>query len=251
MKLIHVSDFHLMPSGETLLGLDPATRMDACLSDIEAFHADAALVVVSGDLSETGGEDTYRILEERVRRSPLPIRLMLGNHDIRANFAAIFPEQMAENGFAQAAIDLPEGRVITLDTLDDGKVTGRLCEIRLGWLKEKLDEAKDRPVYLFMHHPPEKVHLPALDKFGLADPEPLFALLKAHGDIRHIFAGHLHRLVTGGWQGIPFTILRSTNHQTALDFLSPTTSNCFEPPMYSIILAEPDSLVVHIHQFAD
>lgn len=251
MKLIHISDFHLVPAGGTLLGLDPAARMDACLADVEAHHADADLVVVSGDLSETGGEDTYRILEERVSRSKLPIRLMLGNHDIRENFATVFPGQMAENGFAQAAIDLPEGRVITLDTLDDGKVTGRLCDSRLAWLKEKLEEAKGRPVYLFMHHPADKVHLPALDVFGLLDPGSLFALLKAHGDVRHIFAGHLHRLVTGNWQGIPFTILRSTNHQTALDFVSPTTTNCFEPPMYSIILADRDSLIVHIHQFAD
>jgi 3',5'-cyclic AMP phosphodiesterase CpdA len=251
MKLIHISDFHLVSAGETLLGLDPAARMDACLSDVEQFHPDASLVVVSGDLSETGGADTYEILKARVQRSPLTIRLMLGNHDIRENFAAAFPDQMVENGFAQAAIDLPEGRVITLDTLDDGKVTGRLCAARLAWLKDKLDEARGRPVYLFMHHPPAKVHLPALDLFGLAEPEPFFDLLKSHGNVRHIFAGHLHRLITGNWQGIPFTILRSTNHQTALDFVSPKTTNCFEPPVYSIILADPDSLIIHIHQFAD
>ena len=101
MKLIHISDFHLVPAGETLLGLDPVARMDACLSDVEQFHPDASLVVVSGDLSETGGADTYEILKSRVQRSPLTIRLMLGNHDVRENFAAALPDQMAENGFAQ------------------------------------------------------------------------------------------------------------------------------------------------------
>lgn len=251
MKLIHVSDFHLVPAGQMLLGLDPAARMDACLSDIERFHSDAALVVVSGDLSETGGEETYRILKERVSRSPLPIRLMLGNHDVRANFAAVFPDQMSGNGFAQAAIDLPQGRVITLDTLDDGKVTGRLCATRISWLREKLEEAKDRPVYIFMHHPPARVHIPALDGIGLAEPEGFFDLVRARDNVRHVFAGHLHRLVTGNWQGVPFTILRSTNHQTALDFVSETTSNAFEAPLYSIIFAEPDSLVIHFHQFQD
>jgi 3',5'-cyclic-AMP phosphodiesterase len=251
MKLIHISDLHLVPGGQTLLGLDPAARMDACLDDVERLHPDAALVVVSGDLSETGGTDTYEILKQRISRSPLPIQLMMGNHDIRANFASVFPDQMAGNGFAQAAIDLPEGRVITLDTLDDGQVTGRLCPVRLAWLQEKLEEARDRPVYLFMHHPPAKVNLPALDKFGLAEPEAFFDLLATHGNVRHIFAGHLHRLVTGNWHGIPFTILRSTNHQTALDFVSPQTTNCLEPPLYSIVLAEQDSLIIHIHQFLD
>ncbi|QPB18920.1 hypothetical protein [Rhizobium sp. 007] len=167
------------------------------------------------------------------------------------NFAEVFPQQVAPNGFVQAAIDLPDDRVITLDTLDDGKVTGRLCPVRLGWLKEQLKEANGRAVYLFLHHPPAKVHLPALDSIGLAERDAFFDLLKSHGDVRHIFAGHLHRLVTGKWHGIPFTILCSTNHQTALDFVSPQTSNCFEPPLYSIILAEQDSQVIHFHQFQD
>ncbi|KQV70379.1 phosphodiesterase [Rhizobium sp. Root1220] len=249
MKLIHVSDLHLMPPGETLLGLDPLARVNACLADIERFHADAALVVVSGDLSETGTPDTYAALKERLSRFPLQTRLLLGNHDDRANFSAAFPDHVTPDGFAHAAIDLQHGRVIALDTLNDGKVTGRLCPARLAWLAARLEEARGRPVYLFMHHPPAKVHLPALDSIGLADPQPFFDLMTAHGDVRHVFAGHFHRLVTGNRQGIPFTILRSTNHQTALDFVSPQTTNCFEPPLYSIVIAEPDSLVIHFHQF--
>lgn len=250
MKLIHISDLHLVTPGKTLLSLDPLARLDACLADIARLHADAALVVVSGDLSETGAPDTYAALKERLARFPLPVRLLLGNHDDRRNFAAAFPDHMDAEGFAQAALDLPGGKVIALDTLDDGKVTGRLCPARLSWLEARLKEAAEQPVYVFMHHPPGKVHLPGLDTIGLAEPDAFFALLKAHGKVRHIFAGHLHRLISGEWRGIPFTVLRSTNHQTALDFISPHTSNSFEAPLYSIVLAEPDSLVIHFHQFA-
>ena len=41
MKLIHITDLHLMPPGELLWGLDPFARLDAALTDIAAHHADA------------------------------------------------------------------------------------------------------------------------------------------------------------------------------------------------------------------
>ena len=38
MKLIHITDLHLMPPGGTLWGLDPFARLDAALNDIAAHH---------------------------------------------------------------------------------------------------------------------------------------------------------------------------------------------------------------------
>ncbi|TCL71187.1 phosphodiesterase [Rhizobium sp. BK251] len=249
MKFVHLSDAHLVTPGEWLLGLDPLARLEACLADIERHHADAAVVVITGDLSETGTPDTYRSLRAALSRTQLPIRLLMGNHDNREAFAQQFPESVATDGFIHSIFDGPDGRLIFLDTLDQGQVTGKLCPLRLAWLSERLDEAKDRPVYLFMHHPAGRVHLPALDSIGLSSPEVFFEAVRRHGNVRHIFAGHLHRLVTGRWQGVPFTILRSTNHQTALDFVSERTSSSFEPPLYSIVLIEGEDMVMHFHEF--
>ena len=64
----------------------------------------------------------------------------------------------------------------------------------------------DRPIYLFLHHPPFKVGIGSLDDCMLLDPEPLGRLLLAHGNVRHIFYGHVHRPIFGSfgneWRGL-------------------------------------------------
>ncbi|HEX6092236.1 MAG TPA: hypothetical protein VFZ07_02730, partial [Dongiaceae bacterium] len=56
----------------------------------------------------------------------------------------------------------------------------------------------------------------------------------------------------------PFSTLRALNHQVALQF-EPQVSESgrmlvpgsHEPPAYSIVLIDPDSIVIHMHDFLD
>ncbi|TPK85242.1 MULTISPECIES: phosphodiesterase [unclassified Mesorhizobium] len=246
MKIIQLSDPHLMAPGGLLYGSDPLARLDACLADIGENHADADLVVISGDLTNDGERAAYAALRERLAQFSPACRLMLGNHDDRAVFLEMFPHA-AEQGFVQSVFDGSEGRLILLDTLDSGQVEGRLCAARLGWLDERLQEAHDRPVFLFMHHPPFRIHMPVLDAVKLADADTFHDLLARHGNVRHIFAGHVHRLIAGSWRGIPVSTLRSTNHQTALDF-SDSWSLGHESPAYAVIFIDADGVIVHFRE---
>jgi 3',5'-cyclic AMP phosphodiesterase CpdA len=90
--------------------------------------------------------------------------------------------------------------------------------------------------------------MPVLDEVRLADADSFHAVLSRHGNVRHIFAGHVHRLIAGSWRGIPVSTLRSTNHQTALDF-SQSWSLGHEPPAYAVIFIDGDGVVVHFHDF--
>ena len=54
MKIIVVTDLHLVPPPERIYGFDPAARLDACLKDIEALHGDAEFCVITGDLVDRG-----------------------------------------------------------------------------------------------------------------------------------------------------------------------------------------------------
>ncbi|NIO42429.1 MAG: phosphodiesterase, partial [Burkholderiales bacterium] len=62
MKFVQVTDMHIMPPGQELLGLDPRARLDACIADINANHADAELCVFTGDLAEKDYVEAYRNL---------------------------------------------------------------------------------------------------------------------------------------------------------------------------------------------
>jgi 3',5'-cyclic AMP phosphodiesterase CpdA len=167
---------------------------------------------------------------------------MMGNHDDRA----AFPDAPMQGGFAQSAVDFPTGHVILADTLEPGDVEGRLCDARLAWLDAALEGARN--ALPFLHHPPFAIGIPSLDDSRLIDADRLRTVVARHGNVRHIFAGHVHRFATDSWAGIPFTTMRGTNHQSALRFFGPHEVS-FEPPAYAVILMDGHDVVVHPHEF--
>ena len=255
MKIIHVADPHLTPPGERLFGLDPNARLSAAIADINAFHRDAALVFIAGDLVNDGKPASYAALAHALGTLKPPCRLLMGNHDERSAFRAAFPDHPVDAaGFVQSVCETPEGAFVLLDTLDPGHDSGRLCQARLDWLKGALRALAGRSVFLAMHHPPAPIGVPVLDRIALVDEEA-FAEVIAHSgvNIRHIFCGHVHCLTHGAWRGIPFSAQRSLIHQfeAPLAPLDERIVGSYEQPAYSIAVIEPRSIAIHVREFLD
>lgn len=249
MKLIQITDLHLRGDGRLVCGLDPTASLAKAVADINRHHADADLVVFTGDLSDDGSQASYRLLADLLDPLIPPSRLLLGNHDDRSAFRAVFPDAPAEDGFVQSAMDAQAARLLFLDTLDEGAVAGRLCDRCLAWLDRRLGEASD-PVLVFMHHPPFDIGMPPLDEVKLADAQVFAGVLARHGKVRHIFAGHVHRLCSGTWNGIAISTGRGTNHQTAPLFGAKDFAVGFETPAYNVIMLDGPSIVVHAQEIA-
>ena len=247
MKFLHVTDTHLLKPGVQNLGLDPAERLRACVADILAEHADAQFCVITGDIAHWGEAQAYGSFAQIMASLPMPLHILLGNHDDRETFKACLPQvEVDSNGFIQTCIDQPDGRYLMLDTLDPGKPSGIYCVQLQGWLRARLDSAGEQPVYLFMHHPPFDLGIPALDRIGLANQGEFAALVAGRRNIRHLFFGHAHRPISGSWQGIPISTLFGTAHQVALDIedrgLLRYTQ---EDPCYGVVLVNDDAVIVH------
>lgn len=252
MKLIQISDLHFVPPGIRLLGLDPRARLEAAIADINAHHGDAELCILSGDLVDVATPEAYGALRETLAGLSVPYRAMIGNHDDRAVFRQAFPETPTDkNGFVQSVVSTPAGDLVLLDTHEPGTAGGAYCARRQAWLRARLAEAAGRPVYLFMHHPPFHIGIPSLDRIALDDP-PAFAAALDGAAVAHIFFGHAHRPLAGGWRGIPFSGVRATVHQVPLDMktVEPTPYS-FEPPGYAVALIADGHTVVHHHDFLD
>jgi 3',5'-cyclic AMP phosphodiesterase CpdA len=253
MKIIQITDTHVVGPGLKLYGLDPRTRLDAAIADINRHHADAALAVVTGDLTHWGEIEAYRNFAEAIAALKVPAVTLLGNHDRRANALEILRTAPRDQfGFVQGTRDTPAGRLVFLDTLDEASHAGQMCAQRFAWFERALAETPaDQPIFVFMHHPPFAVGVRAMDEIALTERARFRSVVAPYvSRIRHIFFGHVHRPISGSWAGIPFSTLRGTNHQVAFD-LDPAGPHLasHEPPAYGVALLSDDSVVVHAHDY--
>jgi Icc protein len=252
MKLIHITDPHVSAPGKRVWGLDPIRRLERCLEDVVAYHSDARACIITGDLSDDGTEASYRALAECLGSFPLPTRLLVGNHDKREVFAAVFgDEQRDAEGFIQGSLDLQDHRLLFLDTVKDAPTSaGAYCARRRAWLKDRLETAEGRSALIFMHHPPFDIGHALMDLIKLEEPDDFHAVVRGH-DVKHLFFGHAHRAISGQWRGIPFSALPSLNHQLPLVGGSVATVYSEEPAMYGVAMIEADRTVVHMDAFLD
>ena len=253
MKFLQISDLHLMGGNALLYGLNPQDRLRACVSHINLHHADADFAVFTGDLTQTGTLEAYAALKSILSELSIPFHLMVGNHDDRENFKVAFPKAPADpNGFIQFTLDTAAGYFICLDTLEPGQPHGTFCTARREWLEQQLSIAKNRSVYLFMHHPPFQVGLRRMDDIRLIDSAAFTDLVVGRSNIKHLFFGHLHRSLSGSWHGIPFSNVPGTNHQMELNFVKTgVVPGSHEPPAYAVVFPKPELTLVHLHNFLD
>jgi len=251
MKLIQVTDLHLLRPGLGIFGIDPKARLEACIEDINRHHGDAALCIFTGDLTDRGEPEAFALLREVLATLKPPYRLMLGNHDDRPNFLAAFPESERDGaGFVQSRISLKGRELLLLDTHEPGQGAGTYCPARCAWLSQALAAAEERPVYIFMHHPPFDIGVPSLDRIKLSHGKEFAAVVAEAGNLAHIFFGHVHRPVSGSWMGIPFSALRSTAHQVAFDLEAADKVPYSEAaPQYGVIMTDEQQTTVHLHDF--
>lgn len=253
MKLIHLTDTHVIGEGE-LYGQDPAARLRAAVASINAEHSDAAFVVLTGDMTHWGDTAAYERFSREIKKLNMPVHLMVGNHDDTAAFGVAFPETPRdEDGFVQSGFDTPFGRFLLLDTKDPDTHAGAYCPARQAWLGRELDQT-DCPIVLFMHHPPFKTGIASMDRIMLQDAEAFHDVIAPHkARIRHLFFGHVHRAIFGNWRGISYSCMRGLNHQVALELkgAADRIAANFEPPAYGVVAFSDDQVTIHLHDFAD
>jgi 3',5'-cyclic AMP phosphodiesterase CpdA len=255
-KLLFLSDIHICPEGETIIGLDPLARLRSALSAALSEHSDATALILLGDLTHHGDVASYARLADALRDCPVPIIPMLGNHDQRDAFRQIFANApLSPGGYVQQFRDIDAHRIITLDSLDgppytQGHHVGRLCSDRLAFLEAALSDRDGRHAVVCIHHPPFDTGITGMDKIKLADGDAFLDLLASHGNL-HLVCGHVHRTISGNTRGVPWTIFKSPCHQGLLELDVPNahlSSN--EPGAYGIALLMTDGIVVHSEDVA-
>ncbi len=254
-KILVFTDMHIREAGQTIRDIETLDRFAGGLEHALRRHPDAERIVLMGDLANSGKIAEYERLKPLLDACPIPVSLMPGNHDNRDNLLAVLPDTPTSGGFLQTVADAGDTRLIMLDTLDgppyrNDHHSGVLCDDRMAWLRAALDDARDRRVLVFMHHPPVAVGLDGMDAIRLTNDRAFLDLVKSYPNVAHIFTGHLHRTVSGNVEGLGFTVVKSTAIQTPLVLEGQGASmSTTGPGAYGLILLTPQSVVIHTEDF--
>lgn len=253
MKVVQISDLHLVSPGMGLHGLDPEDRLSSAIAAINRHHADAEFCIITGDLADAGDPEAYRLLKRHLQKLEMPVHLMIGNHDNRQIFTNEFPDAPRDQaGFVQTAFKYKDSAFILLDTVCQGGSWGEFCEERAAWLTGQSKQFQGLAIHIFMHHPPFDIGIPKLDAIRIRNPELLDGVLGRIKGIRQVFFGHVHRPIAGTCRGIPFSAIPGLNHQVKLDLLGRDRIRyTHEPPMIGVILIGRDQTVIHFDNHLD
>lgn len=253
LKFVVLSDLHLAAPGVPVNGLDTGARAAEALETILRDHTDAAFVLLAGDLADRGEVAAYRLLDTLIADLPMPVYMTLGNHDDRAAFLSVFGDGHDDpRGRVSVAFDAGGHRIILLDTTEPGLVGGRLCDGRLAWLADRLDEAEDRPVIIVQHHHANPLFLP-VDEIILENAADYVTVLQRHPEVRQVIAGHVHLPSAAVWKGIPMTTLAGSHYSVSPHVPGvPGRQRQLEgPAQMAVVLAHPDGVTMHFQDHGE
>ena len=252
-KIIVFTDLHF---GQEKAGNLPKERLTKGIAHVAEHNPDAAHIILTGDLTHDGVVRDYETLRDVLAGAPCPVHFMVGNHDIRENFQAVFPAvDKTKTGHVQKVIDTEFATLVLLDTLQAPPYSypfshiGVLCADRLAWLDAQL-AASEKPCILFLHHPPHDTGFVAMDAIKLGNGPEFYDLIERHGNVQQIVCGHVHRTISGVHRGVPFCQFKSLVGQMpmlfdVMDFHMETD----EPAAYGILMLTPDGVLAHTEDF--
>jgi 3',5'-cyclic-AMP phosphodiesterase len=256
MLVAQITDTHIVAPGTLFMDtVDTASALERAVSVLNRLDPAPDVVVLTGDLVESGAAEEYAHLRSLLAPLRIPVFAIPGNHDARDAMREAFFDDgyLPRQGFLHYVIEDYRLRIIALDTLIPGEGGGILCPDRLHWTKEALEAAPDRPTLVLMHHPPFVTGIARMDRAGLSGTAAFAEIVQSHPQIERILCGHLHRAIESRFAGTIAGTAPSTAHQVALD-LRPGARLSFtlEPAGYQLhYWREGAGLITHTANIGD
>ncbi|MDB4558873.1 phosphodiesterase [Amylibacter sp.] len=201
-KILQISDTHIVARGDIVSGRletsDPLKRLVQRIEDSRAEIGPIDALLISGDLSDDGSEQSYQHIRDLVAPLNLPTYVIPGNHDMREPLSTAFLSDgyLPETGPLNWVRRIGDIHLIGLDTLIEGHRSGALDQTTLTFLSNTLESIASGPVLLALHHPPFRTGIHFMDEIGLGTiPELSEILSKYKGELR-IACGHIHTMMT-------------------------------------------------------
>ena len=192
--LVQLSDCHVSADPNTeYRGCQPMDHLERLEPVARELAPDA--LVLSGDVSEDGSAESYRLVSKLVEHWAKPVAWLPGNHDERP----VMEQALDRPGFLAGPVCCFGGwQVVMLDSAWHDRPEGELNDERLAPLDELGDE---QPALVFVHHQPIAVGSPWIDKYPLVENHRLWERLD-NRVVKAVAFGHVHQVFEGEHDGI-------------------------------------------------
>lgn len=211
MNIVHISDIHYRRTYEAydegykgmLANMqDPLLPLEKCLTKINS-QLPIDLLIISGDLTDGGDTEDYRIVKETVESvvGNVPTVVTLGNHDRKSDFRKGWLKESGHSAEPYNSIDLFEDLcVISFDNSVFGQTDGYISERQFEWLDSAFTESKGKPILFVTHH-----HLleGQSSVSCLPEAEKLLNMLNEQ-NVMCILTGHTHQPYTDKVKGMVY-----------------------------------------------
>jgi len=230
--LVQLSDLHV---GGNEDGKDPISRLEAVIDAVRSLPNAPDAVLVSGDITDDGAEDGYRVAREMFARLDVPLHVLPGNHDDRGRLRKAFDLPGGGDEPINYSTSVGDLRLVLFDSNVPGRDPGSYDAERMAWLDEELASEPERPTILAVHHTPLTTGIPEWDAINLdrGDREALGTVVARHPQLRAIVGGHLHRVATSALAGCPVLSAPSAYLQVRPNFHRDEVS-WVDPPGFAI-----------------
>ncbi|MCP0887832.1 metallophosphoesterase [Ligilactobacillus sp. WILCCON 0076] len=197
IQIVQLSDLHLAPHGERYSfnqQLDPLKKLESCFADIVRLPEKPEMIVLSGDLIHEGTAKDYEWLHEylfiKQEKLKTEINVILGNHDrADAFYTGFYGSKALEHYYYQQ--QTPTVDYYFLDSNYHNKEQGFLSKDQLVWLDTKLQQHKEKPALIFLHHPVAGTTLEKM-RFSILQNDCELLKIAQKANVRGIFSGHIH-----------------------------------------------------------
>jgi len=225
LRIVQVTDTHLFadPAGK-LLGVPTFDSMHAVLDRLHNFGFQSDAILVTGDLSQDGSEQSYRHLHDALLPFAQPVFWLPGNHDEPRNLRKVG----GESEHMHNVIRSEHWQVIMLNSQVEGAVFGLLSDDELAFLDQTLGEAPELHTLMCLHHHPIPMNSRWMDNIGLKNRQAFMDVLKKHDNARGVIWGHVHQSCDGFVNGVRLMATPSTciqfepqTSQFSLDTVAP------------------------------
>lgn len=193
MKIIHMSDIHLMKDGVPIWDTNTMDHFNKSIEIIRGMNNIDA-IVVTGDLSNDGSRWTYQYADRLFSSLGIPTYCCPGNHDFlkvmldeyKPSFYQVLPPSCKIEGWKLVMLNsvIPDD-----ENANQNKARGFLSMESLDYIKNELDEGL--PTIVALHHPP-------LDPGGwlnrklLDNRDEFNAIVSYYHNARLVLYGHTH-----------------------------------------------------------